>query len=147
MINSQFHSMQDGLAMTAFVNLLEKYPYFMTVNNLIELGMYKSREHAYFLRKRGYTPDYIYINPKKIVYTKDAVLEFMKDKLVTPSQQTWRGSQIMDGKSCRSKKPIELKVEEAMFLRKNGLFNTREQINEHWEFNAYDSAMKEGWHD
>lgn len=59
---------------------LEKLPEFISVNDLIELGIFTNNTSAYLARRRGQSPDYIKLN-KKIIYAKSSVIEWIKINL------------------------------------------------------------------
>ena len=56
---------------------LESLPEFMSGHDLIKLGLFKTLNALYVARTRGTAPDHIKI-VRKILYPRDAVIEFIK---------------------------------------------------------------------
>lgn len=61
-------------------NNLNTYPDFLTSDDLVDLGLYASRNSIYFARIKGKGPDFIKFG-KRILYPKDSVLEFIQSHL------------------------------------------------------------------
>jgi hypothetical protein len=55
---------------------LEKYPEFLSSNDLVNLGLFPSPDAVYLSRYRGSSPNYIKIK-KKILYPKHFVIEWI----------------------------------------------------------------------
>ena len=55
---------------------LESMPDFMTGNDLVALGLYRSNNALYIARLRGQAPDHIKFL-RKILYPRDAVIAFI----------------------------------------------------------------------
>jgi len=83
------------MAYMSELNALEKFlirldatlPEMCRTNDLIEAGVYHSAQAACAARKRGNGPDHIYINSRHVSYPKEAVLEFLKSRLVFRAQK------------------------------------------------------------
>ena len=51
---------------------LAEMPAFMTPADLVELGLFKDTQAAYYARIRGYAPEFVRIG-RKIRYSKEAI--------------------------------------------------------------------------
>lgn len=60
---------------------LDKYPEFMTTQDLVELGLWPAQDSVYQARRKGLSPDYIRIG-KKVFYPKNAVRKFLQKSFV-----------------------------------------------------------------
>ncbi len=58
---------------------LEQMPEFLTGQNLVDLGLYRSQNMLYHAKKRGQAPDYIQFE-HKILYPKASVLRFIEER-------------------------------------------------------------------
>lgn len=56
---------------------LEAAADFLTSDDLVTLGLYKSRNSIYFARSKGIGPDFIKLG-RRILYPKNSVLAFVK---------------------------------------------------------------------
>lgn len=56
---------------------LEAAADFLTSDDLVTLGLYKSRNSIYFARSKGIGPDFIKLG-RRILYPKNSVLVFVK---------------------------------------------------------------------
>lgn len=55
-------------------------PDFLTIDDLINLRVYNSRDAAYFARVNGRSPDHVKIG-RKILYPKQSLMEFLTHHL------------------------------------------------------------------
>lgn len=56
---------------------LEAAADFLTSDDLVTLGLYKSRNSIYFARSKGIGPDFIKLG-RRILYPKNSVLAFVE---------------------------------------------------------------------
>lgn len=61
-------------------NIERKMPEIMSTKDLINLGMFKSRATWTNMRKRNQGPEYLIFNNKMIVYPKECVLKWLREK-------------------------------------------------------------------
>jgi hypothetical protein len=59
---------------------LDDLPEFITSQDLVDLGLYPSRDAVYLARARGHSPDFIKIN-RKVLYSKNAVKRFIQSRM------------------------------------------------------------------
>ena len=65
-----------------FLSELEhKLPDFVTSSQLVALNLFGSEATLCKARKRGCSPDYIELTPRRIVYPKAAILKFFSQKM------------------------------------------------------------------
>lgn len=57
----------------------EEYPLFLTPENLIELGLFPDKKTItrYIKRESAYVPEHIRMGNKKILFPKEAVIDFI----------------------------------------------------------------------
>jgi hypothetical protein len=55
---------------------LEAMPEFLTGNDLVSLGLYKSNNALYIARLRGQSPDYIQV-VRRVLYPRESVIAFL----------------------------------------------------------------------
>lgn len=60
--------------------LLSSKPEFLRSHDLIKLGLYNSFSDVCLSKKRGFSPPNIRLSPRKIVYPKNMVLEWLHKK-------------------------------------------------------------------
>lgn len=73
------------------INFSGSLPDLLNTNDLINLGLYTSKNSAYSARVNGHSPDYIKIG-RRILYPKQSVIEFVdnhltKNKVLKPCPQ------------------------------------------------------------
>lgn len=67
---------------TDFLTDLErKLPDLITSSQLVKLNLFGSETSLCKARKKGLSPDYIELTPRRIVYPKAAVLRFFKQRM------------------------------------------------------------------
>ena len=57
----------------------QSLPMMCDVEDLIRVGVYKSRQAAYNARKRGKAPPYLQIPGRGLVYPKETVLSWLRE--------------------------------------------------------------------
>lgn len=60
--------------------LLSSKPEFLRSHDLIAMGLYNSFSDVCLSKKRGFSPPSIRLSPRKIVYPKNMVLEWLHKK-------------------------------------------------------------------
>lgn len=58
---------------------LEAYPKFLTSNDLVNLGLFRSSDLAYLARRKGKSPDYVKFG-RKVLYPKSCVIDFIQTR-------------------------------------------------------------------
>lgn len=64
-------------------DILKPYSPFLTPSDLVKIGMFKTPQAAYKARKAGKGPEWLYIPGRGFAYPKEAIAEFLKEKLRT----------------------------------------------------------------
>lgn len=59
---------------------LQNYPEFLRSSDLIECGLYRSRSDLCWSMKRDLSPPFIRLSPHKIVFSRSALIEWLRDK-------------------------------------------------------------------
>lgn len=62
---------------------LEQMNEFLSSQDLVDLGIYKSLDAAYLARVRSDSPEYIKLK-HRVLYPKAAVVDFLKSRLQSP---------------------------------------------------------------
>lgn len=62
---------------------LEKYPEFLDSQDLVKLGIYPTLMAVHQARKKGYSPQFIRIGKKKIIYSKEAIIQYLEKNTKT----------------------------------------------------------------
>lgn len=57
---------------------LEKMPAFLTADNLVELGLFCSRQSVYKARENGYAPPEIMIGKRSLRFPKDDLIQWLE---------------------------------------------------------------------
>ena len=60
--------------------ITENLPEFLRPRDLIEAGLYKSRSDLCWSMKRGLAPPSIQLSPRKIVFPRAALRDWLKEK-------------------------------------------------------------------
>lgn len=60
-----------------FLNKLDALPELLDINDLITLGLYSHKNIAYRARKSGNSPSYVKVSPRKILFPKESVRDFI----------------------------------------------------------------------
>lgn len=63
------------------VDLERKLPDLVTSSQLVELHLFGSEASLCKARKKGCSPDYIQLTPRRIVYPKAAIIKFFSQKM------------------------------------------------------------------
>lgn len=59
-------------------NIEKEIPIYCSVLDLINLGIFKSAQSAQYARRRQKGPDYVVLSGRNVMYTKEAVLKYLK---------------------------------------------------------------------
>lgn len=62
------------------ISSIDSMPALLRSNDLIALGLFKSKSEAYLARVHGESPNYIQMK-RKILYKKDDVLDFINKRI------------------------------------------------------------------
>lgn len=64
-----------------FIDEVEcKLPKLASTSDLIKLGIFSSIAQAVQCRKRGESPEFLYLSPKRIAYPKQAVMCWLRER-------------------------------------------------------------------
>ena len=66
--------------------VLSELPEFISGRDLITLGLFRDQKAIHMARKRGYSPDYVYLG-RRIVYPKQGVISFLEQLHKSGSNQ------------------------------------------------------------
>lgn len=64
----------------------DNLPSYLSANDLVDLGIYKSNNAAYLDRRNGQAPPFIKPNHKRVLYPKKELIEFLKEKTINKNK-------------------------------------------------------------
>lgn len=64
------------------MNKINELPDLASTKDLINMGLFSSISHATHCRKRGDCPKYISLSKKRILYPKEAIIEWLEKRMV-----------------------------------------------------------------
>lgn len=66
---------------TDIILQLDNYQEFLTILDLVNLGLFSSEQTCYKMRRLGHSPPYIQIAPKVIRFPKKLLIKWIDDNL------------------------------------------------------------------
>lgn len=58
--------------------LAEKLPEMCSVQDLINVGIYRTEQAAYYARRKKQGPDYFQMSSRQVLYPKEGVIQYLK---------------------------------------------------------------------